>query len=72
VRADARGTRALVADYLSGSGVRVVAVEVADGRISVRLERIVDLALAPPGFPARTTIAAEASSELRSGMTAAD
>jgi len=66
VRVDAHGTRAIVADYLSGSGVRVVTVAVIDGRISVRLERVIDLVLAPPGFPVRTTIVAEASSELRS------
>jgi len=33
----------------------------------VRLERTVELVLAPPGFPVRTTIRAEATAQLRPG-----
>jgi len=67
VVADSRSVRRRVAQYVTGSGSRVVAVRMTGDHITVRLERTMDLALTPPGFPAQATIASEASSQLRSG-----
>lgn len=67
VAADRSSVRRRVARYLVGSGTRVVAVRMDDDHITVRLERTMDLALAPPGFPAQTTISSEATSQLRAG-----
>jgi hypothetical protein len=43
-------------------------VGVVDGTVTVRLERVVALPLTPPGWPARTRVTAEASSQLRSAV----
>lgn len=65
VRADSSDARRLVAEYVAGTGARVVSVTMNGDSISVRLERTVDLALSPPGLPARTTVVADATSQLR-------
>ena len=67
VRADPGQARRIVADHVAGTGVRVVQVDLTSDRVRVRLERPVDLALAPPGLPSSTTITAEATSQLRVG-----
>ena len=67
VSADTRTARDRVARYLAGSGAQITAIRTTDGSITVVLRRTIDLALAPPGFPAQTTITTEATSQLRSG-----
>ncbi|MGA8988180.1 pilus assembly protein TadG-related protein [Aeromicrobium sp.] len=57
--------RQLVGRYVTGAGIRVVAVSTRRDRVHVRLERTVGLALTPPGWTSRTTIVAEATSQLR-------
>lgn len=57
--------RRLVRDYVSGDGIRIVSVETDGGQVSVRLERTVSLAFAPPGWDSRTTIVSEATAQLR-------
>lgn len=57
--------RQLVRDYISGDGIRIVSVQTDDGQVSVRLERTVSLAFAPPGWNSRTTIVSEATAQLR-------
>lgn len=58
--------RRLVRDYVSGDGIRIVRVRTDGGQVSVRLERTVGLAFAPPGWESRTTIVSEATAQLRS------
>lgn len=65
VELDAASARALVGDYLAGEEVSSVRVGVVDGTVTVRLERVVALPLTPPGWPDRTRVSAEASSQLR-------
>ncbi|WP_375002848.1 pilus assembly protein TadG-related protein [Aeromicrobium sp. CTD01-1L150] len=65
VRLDARQARKLVGEYLAGSDVRAVDVRVADDTVTVRLDRRVSLALAPPGWFDSTTVVAQATSQLR-------
>ena len=67
VEIDARSSRERVARYLQDADVRVLAVRLVDDHVVVRLERTVELVLAPPGFPVRTTIRAEATAQLRPG-----
>lgn len=67
VSADTRTARDRVARYLAGSGAQIAAIRTTGGSITVVLRRTIDLALAPPGFPAQTTITTEATSQLRSG-----
>jgi Flp pilus assembly protein TadG len=57
--------RQLVADYVNQPGTRVVEVRTDDDQVFVRLERTVGLALKPPGWTSRTTIASEATAQLR-------
>lgn len=63
IRLDAADARSLVGGYLTGESVRAVVVA-DDDTVSVRLERVIDLALAPPGWTSRTTIVAEATAQL--------
>ena len=65
VELDPGEARSLVSDYLASEGVRVVDVSVSGDRVSVHLERTLELALAPPGWTSSTTIAADATAELR-------
>lgn len=69
VQIDQGDARRLVASYLSASGGRLAAVRItADGdRVHVHLERVVDVAIAPPGWASRTTIVSDATSQLRLG-----
>lgn len=67
VAADSRTARERVVEYLAGSGVRITALRTTDGAITVVVRRTIELPLVPPGFPARTTITAEATSQLRPG-----
>lgn len=67
VTLDAREARTLVGQYLSGRDVRSVDVSVQGDSVTVRLDRSVPLALAPPGWTSRTTVVAEATSQLRQG-----
>ena len=67
VRVDGDRARQLVADYVAGNPVRIVSVQTIGDRISVRLERDVQLALRPPGIPSSTTVVAEATGQLRLG-----
>ncbi|KAA1378295.1 pilus assembly protein TadG-related protein [Aeromicrobium fastidiosum] len=65
VELDGSQAQRLVRSYVSRSGVRVVRVVTDGDEVRVRLERTVDLALAPPGFRSRTTIVSEATASLR-------
>lgn len=65
VELDEQEARRLVGGYLGSEGLNVVRVSAAGGRVRVHLERIVDLAIAPPGWGSQTTIVAEATSQLR-------
>lgn len=67
VSADTATARDRVAKYLAGSDAQITAIRTTDGSITVVLRRTIDLALAPPGFPAQATITTEATSQLRSG-----
>jgi Flp pilus assembly protein TadG len=67
VALDPDEARRLVSDYLAGERVRVVAVSTESDTVSVHLERELDLALTPPGWTSRTTIAADAKAQLRRG-----
>ena len=67
VQVDADMARRLVASYVAGNAVRIVSVQTTDDRVSVRLERDIDLALRPPGLPGRTTVVSEATGQLRLG-----
>lgn len=59
--------RRLVADYLAGQDVANVHISTDGDEVHVRMERSVALAFAPPGWTSRTTIVAEATSQLRLG-----
>jgi Flp pilus assembly protein TadG len=59
--------RRLVSDYLAGEDVRVVVVSTDTDTVHVHLERGLDLPLTPPGWTSRTTIVADATSQLRRG-----
>lgn len=65
VTLDDRQARRLVRDYVTGNDIRIVRVQTEGGQVSVRLERTVGLAFAPPGWGSRTTIASEATAQLR-------
>jgi hypothetical protein len=67
VALDPEEARRLVSDYLAGEDVRVVAVSADADTVQVHLERDLDLALTPPGWTSRTTIVADATSQLRRG-----
>ena len=64
---DPEEARRLVSDYLAGEDVRVVDVSADADTVHVHLERDLDLALTPPGWTSRTTIVADATSQLRRG-----
>jgi uncharacterized membrane protein len=64
---DPEEARQLVSDYLAGADVRVVDVSADADTVHVHLERDLDLPLTPPGWRSRTTIVAEATSQLRRG-----
>lgn len=57
--------RELVRDYVSSGDIRIARVQTEGDRVSVRLERTVGLAFAPPGWESRTTIVSEATAQLR-------
>lgn len=65
IELDPAEARRLVGDYLAGHDVRAVQVVADDATVNIRLERSVGLALAPPGWTSRTTVVAEATSQLR-------
>lgn len=65
VTLDPGEARLLVNDYLAGEGVGAVDVSAQGNTATVHLERSIDLALAPPGWTSRTTIAADATAQLR-------
>jgi uncharacterized membrane protein len=65
IELDPVASRDLVGAYLAGRDVDAVDVAVEDDTVSVRLERVVDLPFTPPGWPDRTRVSAEASSQLR-------
>ncbi|WP_332665803.1 pilus assembly protein TadG-related protein [Aeromicrobium sp.] len=67
VRLDGSEARRLIGEYVTGDGIRVVAVRTDGDQVHVRLERTVSLAFAPPGWTSRTTIVSEATSQLRLG-----
>jgi len=67
VTLDDAEARRLIGEYVSGDGIRVVAVRTDGDQVNVRLERTVSLAIAPPGWASRTTIVSEATSQLRLG-----
>jgi len=64
---DRAAVRGLVDGYLGASGrsMRSVQVSVDDDMVTVRLERVLDLAIRPPGWRSSTVVAAEATSQLR-------
>ncbi len=62
---DPAEVRRLVGDYLAGQRVRAFRVSTAGDRVSVHLERELDLALTPPGWASSTTVVADATAELR-------
>ncbi|MGJ9413424.1 pilus assembly protein TadG-related protein [Aeromicrobium sp. CF4.19] len=65
VELDAGEARRLVGAYLAGRDARAVDVVVDDDRVTVRLDRQIGLALAPPGWTSSTTVVSEATSSLR-------
>ena len=65
IELDPGASRDLVGAYLAGRDGDAVDVAVEDDTVSVRLERVVDLPFTPPGWPDRTRVSAEASSQLR-------
>lgn len=67
VTLDGAEARRLIGEYVSGDGIRVVAVSTDGDRVHVRLERTVSMAITPPGWTSRTTIVSEATSQLRLG-----
>ena len=67
VRVDDAEAKRLIGQYVTGDGIRVVAVSTDGDQVHVRLERTVNLALAPPGWTSQTTIVSEATSQLRLG-----
>ena len=67
VELDDLEARRLVADYLAGQDVANVHISTDGDEVHVRMERSVALAFAPPGWASRTTIVAEATSQLRLG-----
>ena len=64
---DPQEARRLVSDYLAGENVLVVDVSTDADVVHIHLERDLELALTPPGWTARTTIVADATSQLRRG-----
>lgn len=60
--------RQLVGEYVNGGGIRIVRVATDGDRVTVRLERSIDLAIKPPGWSSRTTITAEATARLVQGQ----
>jgi len=64
---DPRDVDRLVGGYLGAAGrsLRSVRVSVDDDVVTVRLERIIDLAIRPPGWQSSTVVVAEATSQLR-------
>lgn len=67
VRADTRLAARAVTAYVAGGDAQVVDMTTDDGTITVTLRRDVDLAFVPPGFPSRTSLVSEATSQLRAG-----
>ncbi len=69
VELDPAEARRLVTGYLTASGEPVgqVTVTTIDDSVHVRIERVVSLAITPPGWTSQTTIVAEATSQLRLG-----
>lgn len=67
VKVDDAEAKRLIGQYVSGDGIRIVAVRTDGDQVHVRLERTVGLALAPPGWTSQTTIVSEATSQLRLG-----
>ena len=65
VELDGSQAQRLVRSYVSRPGVRIVQVVTDGDEVRVRLERKLDLPLAPPGFSPRTTIVSEATASLR-------
>lgn len=67
VELDHAAARRMAAEYVAATGARVGVLDVSfDGDIvTVRLERAISFAIAPPGWSAGTTVVAEASAELR-------
>lgn len=59
----------LVASYVVAAGEAVgrVSVTTTGDEVHVRIERVVSMAIAPPGWSSQTTIVAEATSQLRLG-----
>ncbi|KQX72473.1 pilus assembly protein TadG-related protein [Aeromicrobium sp. Root472D3] len=68
IELDGSQARELVAGYVGSPDVRIAWVRTDGDRVRVRLERSVDLALAPPGWRSRTTIVSEATAQLRTGQ----
>jgi uncharacterized membrane protein len=62
---DPEEARRLVSDYLAGEDVRAVDVSADADTVHVHLERDLDLPLTPTGWASRTTIVADATSQLR-------
>lgn len=65
VELDPAAARQLVSGYLAGETVAGVDVVVRGDTVDVRLERVVELPFTPPGWPDRTRVSAQASSQLR-------
>jgi hypothetical protein len=65
---DPAEVRRLVGGYLAGEGVRVVRVNADGDRVTVHLERELDLALTPPGWTSSTMVVADATAELRTSQ----
>ncbi|MET0930611.1 MAG: pilus assembly protein TadG-related protein [Aeromicrobium sp.] len=68
VTLDDSQARQLVGAYVTEPGVRVVEVRTDDDQVHIRLTRTIGLALRPPGWNSRTTIVAEATAQLRTGL----
>ena len=67
VRLDGAEARQLIGDYVTDDGIRIVGIRTDGDEVRVRLERTIELAIAPPGWTSRTTIVSEATSQLRLG-----
>jgi Flp pilus assembly protein TadG len=64
---DGAQARGIVGEYVGTPDVRTAWVRTEGDEVRVRLERVIGMALAPPGWPSRTTIVAEATAQLRTG-----
>lgn len=67
VQIDQAEARSLVGSYLAASGeqVTVVRISARGDQVHVHIERVIEVAIAPPGWTPQATIVSNATSQLR-------